>query len=95
MITYVVTGTPGTSVTYGPAGSNFKGQIPMRITKRLRNTVFYAITAQLRGSGSVTCEILIGMKVISKAVATGGHHIASCEITQDPPGGAWHDANSG
>lgn len=92
-VTYVVKGSPA-DVTYGPAGSDASGSVPMRVTRRLRNPQYYAISAQLNGSGSVSCKILVDGKAISRATATGGYNIADCEISQDPFSGKWQDTNS-
>jgi len=91
-ITYVVTGSPA-DVTYGPAGSDFTGTVPMRITRPLGHATFYAVSAQLNGGGSVKVEILINGKVISKAQASGSYNIANAEIVQDPVTGQWQDTN--
>lgn len=85
-VTYEVTGSTA-NVTYGPAGSNSEGTVPMHVTKPLGTPIYYAITAQLQGSGSVTCKILVSGKVISQATANGGYNIAQCEISQDFSGG--------
>lgn len=92
-VTYVVTGSTA-EVTYGPAGSGFTGQVPMRITKKLRHPAYYSITAQLQGSGAVTCKIMIGGKVVDHASATGGYNIASCEISRNLLSGKWESTNS-
>jgi hypothetical protein len=92
-VTYVVSGSPA-DVTYGPSGTNDSGTVPMSITRTLRSPAYYAITAQLQGSGSVSCEIRVNGKVISRAHATGGYNIASCEISPDPLTGVWQDTNS-
>lgn len=94
MITYVVTGSPA-NVTYGAAGSDLNGQVPMRITRRLHSKAYYAISAQLQGDGSVHCAIKVNGKTISKATATGSYNIADCEISQNPLTGKWEDTNSG
>jgi uncharacterized protein DUF732 len=94
-VTYVVTGTSGAQVTYGPAGSDFTGYVPMRITKPLGSPAYYAINAQLQGGGQVSCEILVSRKVISSSTAQGGYNIADCEIGQDPITGQWENDNSG
>ena len=94
-LTYRVTGTPGVAVTYGSAGSTFTGQGPLHVTTTLGGALHYSVTAWLQGSGSVTCEILIGSRVISKSVATGGHSFASCGISRNPVTGKWHDAGGG
>jgi hypothetical protein len=93
-VTFVVTGSPA-QVSYGPAGSDLAGSVPMRVTHRLGDPQFYAISAQLNGGGTVTCKILVDGTVISKAVATGSYNIAQCEIDQDPLTNAWEDTNSG
>lgn len=94
-VTYVVTGSSA-DVTYGPAGSDSTGSVPMHKTVAIGATPasYYAISAQLNGGGSVTCEILVSGRVVSKATATGSYQIAQCEIVQDPLTGDWQDANS-
>jgi hypothetical protein len=94
-LTYRVTGTPGVAVTYGPAGGTLTRQGPLHVTATLGSALYYSITAQLAGSGSVTCEILIGSRVVSRSAATGGGHLASCEISRDPLSGRWRDAAGG
>ncbi len=91
VLTYRVTGTPGGRVTYGPAGTYLTGRAPMRVTARLGDPLYYFITAQLAGRGSVQCEILIGTRVMDKSVATGRRNLASCEISRDPLTGKWQD----
>lgn len=93
-LTYLVTGTPGASVTYGPEGSTFNGKVPMRVTRKLGGALYYDVQAQLNGGGSVTVEILINGKAISSGHASGGYNIASAEISQDPLTGQWQDTNS-
>jgi hypothetical protein len=92
-VTYVVNGSSAADVTYGPSGSSFTGHAPMNVTKKLGSPPYYSITAQLQGSGSVSCEIKVNGKVMSKGTASGGYNIASCEIVSDFSGG-WTDANS-
>ncbi|MFJ3715163.1 MmpS family transport accessory protein [Streptomyces sp. NPDC090057] len=94
-VTYEVTGTSGADVQYGPAGSNAQGKVPMSVTKPLRNTQYYAITAQLQGGGHVTCRLKVNGKVISRSTASGGYNIASCEISKDVFSGKWTDTNAG
>ena len=94
-ITYVVKGTPGASqVTYGPDGSNFNGNTPMRVVAHLGQPQYYAISAQLQGSGTVTCVIKVDGIPLSTATANGGYNIADCEISQDPITNLWEDTNS-
>jgi len=95
-VTYVVTGSAA-DVTYGPEGSDASGTVPLRKTVAIPASApgYYAIDAQLNGSGTVKCQILVGGTVVSQATATGSYNIASCEITQDPISGQWTDANAG
>lgn len=93
-VTYVVTGSDA-DVTYGPAGTNLSGSVPMSVSKPLGTPVYYSIDAQLQGGGTVTCKIEVDGKAISTSTASGGYNIASCEISQDPFSGNWSDTNSG
>jgi hypothetical protein len=95
ILTYRVIGTPGARVTYGPAGTYLTARAPLRITARLGNPLYYFVTAELPGSGSVECEILIGTKVMAKSAAAGRHSLASCQISRDPLSGKWQDAGGG
>ena len=95
VLTYRVTGTPGARVTYGPAGTYLTGRAPLQVVARLGNPLYYFISAELPGRGSVECEILIGTKVMDKSVATGRHSLASCQISRDPLSGTWQDAAGG
>ena len=92
-VTYVVSGSHA-DVQYGSAGSSAQGKVPMAVTSTLGSPLYYNISAQLNGSGSVTCKIEIDGRVISQASASGGYNIAMCEIVQDPLSGKWQDANS-
>ncbi len=58
-------------MTYGPAGTYLTGRAPLQVVARLGNPLYYFISAELPGRGSVECEILIGTKVMDKSVATG------------------------
>jgi hypothetical protein len=91
-ITYTVTGTAGTQVTYGPAGTELTGAVPMKITGKLGDPAYYSVTAQLQGGGEVACSIAVDGKVISRGTATGGYNIAMCEIITDPLSGEWESA---
>lgn len=96
-VTYIVTGTPGAQVTYGPAGSDFTGSVPMTVNAPIGNNppIYFAIDAQLQGGGQVSCKIEVGGKVISAANASGGFNIATCEIGQNPITGQWENDNNG
>lgn len=91
-VTYIVTGSPA-NITYGPAGSRLTATAPMHLTARLGTPIYYAINAQLDGSGSVTCEILVDGKVIDRHAAEGSHSIAGCEISPGPQAGQWRSDN--
>jgi hypothetical protein len=93
-LTYEVIGSSAADVTYGPAGSTLSGAIPMKVNAKLGNALYYSLTAQLQGGGSVTVKILINGKAISQSNATGGYNIATAEISQDPLTGEWTDTNS-
>lgn len=95
-ITYVVTGSSA-DVTYGPAGTDLQGAVPMNVSAPIGSNPasFYAIDAQLNGGGTVTAEILVGGKVISSATASGSYNIATAEIDQNPLTGGWENTNSG
>jgi hypothetical protein len=95
VLTYLVTGTPGARVTYGPAGTYLTGRAPLQVVTKLGNPLYYFISAELPGKGSVECEILIGTTVMNKSVATGRHSLASCQISRDPLSGKWQDTAGG
>ena len=65
----------------------------MRVSKPLGTPLYYSITAQLQGGGTVSCQILVNGAVISSSTAAGGYNIAQCEIGQDPLSGQWEDDN--
>ena len=94
-VTYIVRGTPGADVTFGPDGSDFNGTVPMRVTRRLGNPDYYAINAQLQGDGRVSCSIEVDGIPLSTGTASGGYNIADCEIGQDPITNLWENDNSG
>jgi hypothetical protein len=86
-VEFIVSGSPA-DVTYGPSGSSLSGSVPLGVTAPIPSPApaYYAVTAQLQGSGAVSCEIKVDGEVISAATATGGYHIAICEISQGPSG---------
>ena len=94
-VTYIVRGTPGAQVTYGPAGSDFNGTVPMKMTAHLGDPEYYAINAQLQGAGHVKCSIEVDGIPLSTASASGGYNIADCEIGQDPITNLWENDNTG
>ena len=88
----IVTGSPA-DVTYGPSGSSLSGSVPLDVAGKIPSPApaYYAVTAQLQGSGSVSCQIKVDGDVISTGRATGGYSIATCEISQGPDG--WESDN--
>ena len=94
-VTFIVSGSYA-SVTYGPAGSNYTGSVPMDVTETIpgQPPIYYAIDAQLQGGGTVSCKIEVNGQTISQGTAQGGYNIATCEISQDPLSGGWTDTNS-
>ncbi len=94
-VTYIVRGTAGAQVTYGPSGSDYNGTVPMRVTARLGDPEYYAINAQLQGYGTVRCSIEVDGIPLSTATASGGYNIADCEIGQDPVTSLWENDNTG
>lgn len=92
-VTYVVTGSDA-DVTYGPAGSDLSGSVPMHLTRPLGSPLYYSVTAQLQGGGSVSCKLEIDGRLISQSTASGGYNIADCEIDQNPFTGGWEDTNA-
>lgn len=93
-MTSVVSGDDA-DVTYGPAGSDLAGSVPMDKTMAIPAEApeYYAINAQLQGSGDVSCKIEVDGQVVSSAQAEGGYNIADCEIGQDPITGDWQHDN--
>lgn len=92
VVTYVVTGSYA-RVTYGPTGSEDQGTVPMSVTQSLGSPRYYVISAQLQGSGSVSCQIKVAGVTISSASASGGYNIADCGINHDATG-SWINANN-
>jgi len=91
-VTFVVNGDPA-RVSYGPAGSQLQGSVPMNVTQPLGNPIYYAISAQLQGDGSVTCEIDVNGQAVSGSTATASYGLATCEISPDGSGG-WENTNA-
>jgi hypothetical protein len=88
-VTFTVTGTAVAQVTYGPAGTQISGSVPMNVTAPLGDPAYYSLSAQLQGGGEVSCSIAVDGTVISSGTADGGYNIAVCEISQDPFSGQW------
>jgi hypothetical protein len=85
-VTYVVNGSPA-DVTYGPAGSDLSGSVPMRVTQPLSTPDYYAISAQLQGGGTVSCQILVDGKVTASSTAGGGTTSRTARSARTPSAG--------
>jgi hypothetical protein len=86
-VTYVATGSSA-NVTYGPSGSGYQGSVPLTVTRPLGNPQFYSISAQLRGGGTVTCQLKVDGVMIASATASGTDSVANCAMDQNL-NGSW------
>lgn len=93
-VTYACTGSApsGVQITYGPAGSQFSADsLPFSETDSLdASAQFYVTTAQLQGSGSVSCTTTVqpggGGVVVAGGSASGGYNIASAQVCSSSDG---------
>src|SRR5262249_60032639 len=75
-VTYVATGSSA-NVTYGPSGSGFQGSVPLAVTRPLvGNPQFYSISAQLKGGGTVTCQLKVDGGAHASSPASGPKRVA-------------------
>lgn len=91
-VTYSCTGSApdGVNITYGPGGSNHSASsLPFTHTDSLDTSApYYVTTAQLSGSGSVSCTTTVqtdngdgtANHVANTASADGGYNIASAQV---------------
>lgn len=78
---YVVEGSGSAFVTYTLGGSNIQQETVSLPWRRDLSTKpsFASISAQLEGSGTITCKIInFGDIVVSQATSSGDYVIASC-----------------
>jgi hypothetical protein len=79
----------GLEITYGPDGSNYSAtRLPFQRTLPLSaDAQYYVTTAQLHGSGSVTCTTTVQwngyLSARKSGTAEGGYNIASAQICKD------------
>ena len=93
--TFSCTGsTPvGVDITYGTDSSNYSGAstVPWQATLPFdSNALYYDVTAQLNGSGSVTCTTTVkwsGGSVTQTGTAVGDYNILIAEICSNFSGG--------
>jgi len=94
-VTYKCTGSApdGVDITYGPEGSDYSAsRLPFSKTMPLTGSPqFVNVTAQLSGSGHVSCTTTVqasdGTKTVNSAAASGGYNLASAEVCSDFTGG--------
>jgi hypothetical protein len=89
--TFSVTGTApsGVHVAYGIGVLKYQGarRLPLHVIMKIaKNALFADVSAELQGSGNITCTIRIG-KASSTAHATGGFSICSAQLNRDVSGG--------
>lgn len=81
--TFTVTGTApdGVDITYGNDSSNLNGDgPPFKTTMKVKDdALYYAVTAQLQGSGHIHCSVTINGKTKS-GEAKGGYNICSAQL---------------
>lgn len=80
----------GIDITYGPEGSNLgASSLPLDKTVPLdTHAQYYVVTAQLKGSGTVTCTTTVhyndasgnAQTATKTGSATGGYNIASAQV---------------
>jgi len=77
---------PGVDITFGSDSSNHQGPTVLPWSAQLgldNSAMYYDISAQLHGSGNVTCSVTVkwgSHSVTKKASAYGGYNIADAEI---------------
>ncbi|MFF7329617.1 hypothetical protein [Streptomyces sp. NPDC008150] len=78
----------GVDITYGSDGTNLQGSgLPMEKTLSVKDdAMYYQVTAQLQGGGTVHCSVTIDGKTKS-GQASGGYNICSAQLNSDFSGG--------
>ena len=82
----------GIDITYGPEGTeDSASSLPFTKTMPLDDSAqYYDVTAQLQGSGQVTCSTTVewsGGPTVKSGSASGGYNIADAEVCSDFTGG--------
>lgn len=97
-VTYTITGSApeGIDITWGTDSSNHAAHsLPFTETVPLDNSggvLYYDVTAQLQGSGDISCQISVNGKVLKTGSASGGYNICMTEVTKDPFTDTWQGA---
>ena len=86
-VTYIANGSTA-NVTYGPSGSGYQGSVPLAVSRPLGNPQFYSISAQLKGGGTVTCQLRVDGVTIASSTASGTNSVAHCAMDQNL-NGSW------
>lgn len=78
----------GVDITYGSDSDNRQGNgMPFAATLPAHSdAMYYAVTAQLNGSGDITCTVQIG-KHVKMGHASGSYNICSAQLNAGPFGG--------
>lgn len=105
-VEFIVSGSApdGIDITYGPSGSNFEGPSTLDGTATMSvpfdgTADYYAIDAQLQGSGSITCKIVVtgpgdNPLTVSSGAASGSYNICSAQAApEDSSGLTWTNEN--
>ena len=87
-VEFIVTGSApnGVDITYGSDASNYRGSLPMDVTKPITKNVLYWVMAELHGGGRITCKVIIGTTVRA-GHAIGGHNVCTAQSPGDLIGG--------
>lgn len=91
-VKFVVKGqaAQGVDITYGSDADSRDGsnRVPWSATLRADDSVaYYDVTAQLNGSGDITCAIYVGGKLIRRGHAAGSYNICEAQVSPGLTGG--------
>ena len=81
-VQFVVTGSApnGVDVRYG--ASNYRGSLPLDVTKSIQKNAVYWVMAQLQGGGRINCKVILG-HAVSTGHATGGYNTCTAHSAGD------------
>jgi hypothetical protein len=87
-VAFIVTGSApnGVEIRYGDDAANYKGSLPMDVTRSFGEHALYWVMAQLQGGGRITCKVMIGNAVRS-GQAVGGYNTCTAQSPSDPLSG--------
>lgn len=101
-VTFTVTGEApdGVNITYGSDTDSRSGNsgtdeygmpsadVPWEESLKVEgDALYYAVTAQLSGSGDINCKVVIDGETVAKGHASGDYNICSAQASQDFLGG--------